>query len=199
MVQDIEEAKKNADVVIASFHIGRMGSPDLLPYEFEITHKAIDVGAEMVICCHAHSLRGVDMYKGKPIFHGLGNFATVTNHFQKGSENATKLLSYNPFKWQGVTPPFAPFSDPQGGYTVPNYPSSEISRNTLIAKGLFTKDGLVEARMIPCYINDKAQPEPVTKEGKGLDVLAHVMSLNETENLKTVFTWNEEGTEIILG
>lgn len=198
MVQDIEEAKKKADVVIASFHIGRMGSPDLLPYEFEITHKAIDVGAEMVICCHAHSLRGVDMYKGKPVFHGLGNFATVTNHFQKGSEIAMKLHSYNPFKWQGVTPPFTPFADPQGGYTVPNYPSSEISRNTLIAKGVFTKDGLVEARMIPCYINDKAQPQPVTREGKGMDVLAHVMKLNEIENLKTVFTWNEEGSEIIL-
>jgi len=52
--------------------------------------------------------------------------------------------------------------------------------------------------MIPCYINDKAQPQPVTREGKGMDVLAHVMKLNEIENLKTVFTWNEEGSEIIL-
>ena len=31
----------------------------------------------MVISHHAHIPRGIEIYKGKPIYHGLGNFVTV--------------------------------------------------------------------------------------------------------------------------
>ena len=36
---------------------------------------AIDHGADVALGHHQHILKGVDFYKGKPILHGLGNFA----------------------------------------------------------------------------------------------------------------------------
>ena len=82
--------------------------------------------------------------------------------------------------------------------TVKNYPFSEDSRNTLIAKGVFGKDGLVSAGFIPCWINDEGQPEPVTREGKGAEVIAYMKNWIERSAISTELNWNEEGTEIVF-
>ena len=36
----------------------------------------IDAGADAVVGHGPHVLRGVEFYKGRPIFYSLGNFAT---------------------------------------------------------------------------------------------------------------------------
>ena len=36
--------------------------------------RAIDAGADMVIGSGPHVLRGIEIYKGKPIFYSLSNF-----------------------------------------------------------------------------------------------------------------------------
>ena len=199
MIDDIELAKKQADNVIVYFHSGRPGSPELLQYEIELTHHCIDVGVQMVLCCHTHALSSVEMYKGKPIFYGLGNFVTVTNDMNPDAPNAKQRRS-NPYRWPGVVPfwewdVFAKLR-PEG---IPYYPFAEFSRNTVIAKGTFTKEGLTQASFIPCYINEKAQPVPVTRSGKGEDVKNYLESWTRDAGLSTAFEWNEEGTEVILG
>src|SRR6185295_3443500 len=47
-----------------------------LPPDFlvELAHKAIDNGADAFVGHGPHVLRGVEIYKGKPIFYGLGEF-----------------------------------------------------------------------------------------------------------------------------
>ena len=45
--------------------------PDFL---VELAHKAIDNGADVFIGHGVHTLRGVEIYKGKPIFYGVSNF-----------------------------------------------------------------------------------------------------------------------------
>src|SRR5215211_4114753 len=39
-----------------------------------ITRSALDAGADLVIGGHAHWPKGIEMYEGKPIFYGVGNF-----------------------------------------------------------------------------------------------------------------------------
>lgn len=39
-----------------------------------IAHDYIDSGADLVIGSHAHTLQGVEFYKGRPIYYNLGNF-----------------------------------------------------------------------------------------------------------------------------
>src|ERR1700688_2510434 len=40
-----------------------------------MAHAAVDAGADMVIGHHPHELQAIEVYKGKPIFYSLGNFA----------------------------------------------------------------------------------------------------------------------------
>ena len=53
--------------------------PVVAMYERPVAHAAIDAGADAVFGHHAHIMRGIEVYRGRPIFHGLGNFVTVTH------------------------------------------------------------------------------------------------------------------------
>jgi poly-gamma-glutamate synthesis protein (capsule biosynthesis protein) len=46
----------------------------------EIAHGAIDAGADIVIGHGPHYSLPVEVYRGKPIFYGLGNFSFHTGH-----------------------------------------------------------------------------------------------------------------------
>jgi len=52
--------------------------PDFLP---ELAHATIDAGADMFVGHGPHVLRGIEIYKGKPIFYGLGEFYYQWQHF----------------------------------------------------------------------------------------------------------------------
>src|SRR5260370_13923609 len=46
----------------------------------EIAHAAIDTGADIVIGHGPHYSLPVELYRGKPIFYGLGSFSFHTGH-----------------------------------------------------------------------------------------------------------------------
>jgi len=79
MVADIGKAKRNADLVVISWHWGLSpatgGAGDMVPYQLEMAHAAVDAGADLVIGHHPHMLHPIEVYKGKAIFYSLGNFA----------------------------------------------------------------------------------------------------------------------------
>ena len=75
---DLAALKKQADVVIASHHWGL--NEDVLQYMTEIAHAGIDAGADIVIGHGPHYSLPVEIYKGKPVFYGLGNFSFHTGH-----------------------------------------------------------------------------------------------------------------------
>ena len=75
---DIAAARKDADIVVASHHWGL--HKDVLQYMIEIAHAAIDAGADLVVGHGPHYSLPVEVYKGKPIFYGLGSFSFHTGH-----------------------------------------------------------------------------------------------------------------------
>jgi len=42
-------------------------------YDQQVSYAAIDAGADLILGHHAHMLKGIENYRGKAIFHGLGN------------------------------------------------------------------------------------------------------------------------------
>jgi len=48
-------------------------------FAVELARKAIDAGADAYMGHGPHQLRGIEIYKGKPIFYSLGNFAMMNN------------------------------------------------------------------------------------------------------------------------
>ena len=76
-VNQIQIARAKSDLVIVSCHSHQFKGPDnAIPPDFvsEFSHHCIDVGADMVVCHGPHILRGIEIYKGGLILHGLGNF-----------------------------------------------------------------------------------------------------------------------------
>jgi poly-gamma-glutamate synthesis protein (capsule biosynthesis protein) len=81
MEDDVVLAKRHNDVVLVSLHVHDVshsrafGIQDTTPKNEEITfRRAVDAGADVVLGTGPHVLRGIEIYKGKPIFYSLGDF-----------------------------------------------------------------------------------------------------------------------------
>lgn len=70
----IQEAKKNADHVLVIVHGGNEHY-QLPSLRMQETYRFfIDAGADAIVNHHQHCYSGYEIYNGKPIFYGLGNF-----------------------------------------------------------------------------------------------------------------------------
>jgi poly-gamma-glutamate capsule biosynthesis protein CapA/YwtB (metallophosphatase superfamily) len=76
--EDMAALRSRADVVIASHHWGL--DHEVLDYQVEIARTAIDVGADLVMGHGPHMPLGIEIYKDKPIFYGVGSFSFETGH-----------------------------------------------------------------------------------------------------------------------
>jgi len=81
MEDDIVLAKRHNDVVMVALHNHDVshhrayGIQDTTPPNEEIMYRrAVDAGADLIIGTGPHVLRGVEIYKGKPIFYSISNF-----------------------------------------------------------------------------------------------------------------------------
>lgn len=73
-LRSIREAKANADLVVVVIHWGVELDTQPREYQVQEAHRMIDAGADVIFGHHAHRLQPMDVYRGKPIFYGLGNF-----------------------------------------------------------------------------------------------------------------------------
>ena len=80
MLKAVRDAKAQSDLVV--FHIHAHESPTGVdddtpePPDFLITlfHELVDAGADVIMGGGPHSLRGIEIYKGKPVLYGLAMF-----------------------------------------------------------------------------------------------------------------------------
>src|SRR5215210_2777314 len=74
MREDIRRLRPAVDLVVVMPHWGAeyLATPE--PGQVELAHAAMDAGADLVVGDHAHWPKGIEMYGGKPIFYGTGNF-----------------------------------------------------------------------------------------------------------------------------
>ena len=70
----IQDAKKKADYVLVIVHGGHEHFQLPSPRMQETYRFFIDAGADAVVNHHQHCYSGYEVYNGKPIFYGLGNF-----------------------------------------------------------------------------------------------------------------------------
>jgi poly-gamma-glutamate capsule biosynthesis protein CapA/YwtB (metallophosphatase superfamily) len=75
---DIATLRQQIDIVVVSCHWG-LGK-EVLTYMTEIARAAIDAGADVLIGHGPHHFLPVEVYRGKPIFYGLGSFSFHTGH-----------------------------------------------------------------------------------------------------------------------
>lgn len=91
----IREADANADLVIVTIHWGV--ELDTVPRDYQVDegHRMIEAGADAIFGHHAHRLQPMEMYRGRPIFWGLGNFVWP-NFSVDGSTTAVAEVTVTP-------------------------------------------------------------------------------------------------------
>lgn len=69
-----------AQLVIVSMHWGEEKATAPNEQQIELAHKAVDLGADLVIGTHPHVLQGIEKYNGRYIAYSLGNFCFGGNN-----------------------------------------------------------------------------------------------------------------------
>jgi len=187
MEEEIAALKREVDVLAVCFHKGNGGDhPRLDSYEQPLCYAALDAGADMIFAHHHHVLKGVELYKGKPIYHGLGNFVCVTYAMTAGYNDTPEMVAYLKQR--------AKEGRGDGHYEVDFYPWSDASRYTMIAKVLVDKNGVVDSGLIPCYIEKSGNVAVRTRDNGGQEVLDFIIKQTDGANLGVRFEWSEDGT-----
>lgn len=100
ILRSVRNGKFQSEFMIVTIHAHEAASavemglfsdrpPDFL---IELAHKAIDNGADAFVGHGPHVLRGVEIYKGKPIFYGQGEFV---RQIHRGVANLNRYSAVN--------------------------------------------------------------------------------------------------------
>jgi poly-gamma-glutamate synthesis protein (capsule biosynthesis protein) len=183
MLADIEKLRQEVDVLIVALHKGIGHIPAVLAmYERPLAKAAIDAGADIVVSHHAHILRGIEVYKGRPIYHGLGNFVAVTRALSIEANPNPKRLEWARRRRElfGFEP------DPQ----YPTYPFHPEARNAMIAVCEIGAEGSRKAGFIPCWVNPQGRPEICCDDARGRAVVSYVERITRKASLNANFEWD---------
>lgn len=76
ILRNVRRGKQFSDFCIVTNHCHQPGnwSQEPADYEQSFAHKLIDAGADAYVGHGPHLLRGIEIYKGRPVFYSLGNF-----------------------------------------------------------------------------------------------------------------------------
>ncbi len=176
MVEDIGRAKAQADVVVMSIHWGVPQIPAAIAmYEYEVGHAAIDAGVDLILGHGPHLLKGIEVYKGKVVFHSLGDFAYGYNL----DTRKPGLLGY----WEGL-PRLRTAWPPE-------------ERKGLIAKCIVSDKKIEKVSFQPLMINEAHQSEPLFRKDMRSDkIYEYVEWACKEAGLDTTFS--REGDEVVI-
>lgn len=187
LAEDIEHARSQADIVVVSVHAGDFTRPVVLSdHERRSARFAIDAGADAYLGHHHHLLRGIEFYRGKPIFYGLGHFAFDL------PDLATRLAAEG---YLGESSPEDSRAARRraGDYRLwpredyPLLPFHPDARMTMIAILQFAPDRPTSIGFIPCSIGADGKPQPHTaSDPRGACVLEYVKRCCAEEELEVI-------------
>ena len=189
MKEDIQELRPFCDVLVVAMHKGLVHTPiTLAMYEQPVSYAAIDAGADVILAHHAHILRGVELYKGKPIFHGLCNLVTVTKVLTvEGADTAARK------QWAKRRKELFGF-EPDPEY--PKYPFHPEAKNTIIAKCTVKGNKVSRIAYLPCLVNKQAQPEILKNDDRGRQVFEYMDKITRAAGLNARYEW--DGDEVAI-
>jgi poly-gamma-glutamate synthesis protein (capsule biosynthesis protein) len=184
MQADIAALDQQVDVTVVALHKGIGHTPATLAmYERQVARAAIDAGADIVVGHHAHITRGVEIYRDRPVFHGLGNFVTVTRALNVEANPSPARLAWAKRRRQlfGFEP------DP----SYPIYPFHPEARNAMIAVCDVDSGGVRRAGFVPCWILPSGAPEPLGDDERGRAVAGYLEEITRRAGLQCGFRWDQ--------
>jgi poly-gamma-glutamate capsule biosynthesis protein CapA/YwtB (metallophosphatase superfamily) len=92
IADQISDIKRKSDCVVASIHWGGNWGYEIADEQREFAHRLIDLAQVDVVHGHSsHHPKGIEVYKGKPILYGCGDFLNDYEGIQGHEEFRTDL------------------------------------------------------------------------------------------------------------
>lgn len=146
IITSVRVGKQLADFLVVAIHCHQNSfafqaysqdhnTPNFL---IELAHQAIDNGADAFVGHGVHNLRGVEIYKGKPIFYGVSSF-----FYHRGA--APEITSLSAGAGAGVN-------------------ELEDNLETLLTTSRFEDGKLVEVRLYPADLGQD-RTRPISRSG----------------------------------
>ncbi|MCI5078112.1 CapA family protein [Oricola sp.] len=174
LIASIRAVRDRVDFLVLGHHAGIHFVPAVVPdYQRDVAHAAIDAGVDMVLGCHAHILKGVEFYRGKPIIHSLANFALDL----KMTEAHAKSKGFREI--QKLNPDWIP--DLTSSYNFP--PDSAMS---FAVEAEIDGDRLVDLALVPVFIERDANPRFVAPDDPRFDrILSYLRTITAQAGFST--------------
>ncbi|MFC2067365.1 CapA family protein, partial [Chloroflexota bacterium] len=188
LIEDVKKLRAQVDVLALSLHWGvHFYHAVIAMYQKEVAHAAIDAGVDIILGHHAHLLKGIEVYKGKPILYSMGNFALdspVEEVAERRKNNVDLVNMMDLYNWKL-----------DHGWK--NYSFPPECRKSMIVRCNIVDKKIQRLCFLPVLINQKAQPKVVPPEDKNFnEMVQYIREITESQGLNTEYSI--EGNEIVV-
>jgi len=151
ILREVRNAADQADFVVVNSHSHQPGNEVLTPPEWMVgwARACIDAGAVAYIVHGPHQLRGIEIYKGRPIFYSLGNFV-----FQNETIDPMPADNYESFDLPSTALAKDLYDARFRNGTI-GFPADPIWYESVVAVPTFQGKELVELRLYPIDLGQK--------------------------------------------
>ena len=141
----VKNASRLADLTMVTIHAHEGTTDRLVPAQFLVTfaHAMVDAGADLFAGHGPHVLRGVELYKGKPIIYSLGDFI-----FQNETLLRLPSENYEPYDL-GPDAHVADFNDRRYDNDKTGFPADRLIWEAIVAVPRFEGRNLRELALHP--------------------------------------------------
>lgn len=154
-LRSIRSAAAMADLVMVAHHFNISEGPrgDQPPrFVREFAHRAIDEGADIFVGHGWHKTLGIEIYRGKPIFYGLGNFFAQSEFLERVPYDSYETWGHNVDLLPTLTPDLHPLHPGLDG-------PSETWWSSAIIDVRFTDGRLTDVMLHPVELGREVSKE----------------------------------------
>jgi poly-gamma-glutamate capsule biosynthesis protein CapA/YwtB (metallophosphatase superfamily) len=182
----VRNASRQADYTIVTIHAHEGDRDRFVPAQFLVTfaHAMVDEGADLFVGHGPHVLRGVEIYRGRPIFYSLGDFIFQNETLQRLPEENYSRYGLGPDKG------LADFNDARYDFDREGFPATREIWEAVVAVPVFRGKTLTELELHPISLGF-GKPRTVRGRPMIADERLSKKILSDLERLSEPF-----GTEI---
>jgi poly-gamma-glutamate synthesis protein (capsule biosynthesis protein) len=160
----IAEARLMADLVLVAHHFSASEGPrGNTPPQFvrDFAHAAIDAGAHIFIGHGWHRTLGIEIYRGRPIFYGIGNFFAQSEFVRRVPFDGYESWGHDIDRLPTLNPSIYPLHPGING------PAAETWFSSALIELDFADREVQEIRLIPVEMGREISPEAPVRRAVG--------------------------------
>ncbi len=152
IIKEVRNAAKMSDLIFLSGHGHQPGNQSQVPPDWQqaFARQCIDAGASAYFVHGPHQLRGIEIYKGRPIFHSLGNFI-----FQNETIDPLPADDYEKYGLPATALP-GDFFDKRPWSKSANPEDDAAWYESVVAVPAYAQGRMVSLRLYPLELGQKA-------------------------------------------